>query len=84
MIYPPTGFPNRALAEEGCHTVVAGGAVEAHSDGAVVDVLTAVVAGPAVDANAGVTTDGVEAGASIVAGVGLHEALVDVLGAVLP
>lgn len=62
---------------------MAGGAVEADGDGAVVDVLAAVVAGPAVDAHAGVAADGVEAGAAVVAGVGLHEALVDVLGAVL-
>lgn len=72
-----------ALAGEGGHAVVAGGAVEADGDGAVVNVLAAVVAGPAVDAHAGVAADGVEAGAAVVAGVGLHEALVDVLGAVL-
>ena len=79
----PTCFPDGTLAEEGGHSVVARGAVEADGDGAVVDVLAAVVAGPAIDAHAGVAADGVEAGAAVVAGVGLHQALVHVLHAVL-
>lgn len=63
---------------------MAGGAVEANSYGAVVDVLVAVVARPAVNTDAGVTPDGVEASSSVVAGVWLHETLVDVLCTVLP
>ena len=78
-----TGLPHGALAEEGGHAVVTGGAVEAHGGGAVVDVLAAVVARPAVDAHARVAADGVEARAAVVTGIGLHEALVHVLGAVL-
>lgn len=62
---------------------MAGGPVEADGGGTVVDVLAAVLAGPAVDADAGVAADGVEAGAAIVAGVGLHQALVHVLRTVL-
>lgn len=72
-----------ALAEERCHAVVAGSAVETNGDGAVIDVLAAVVARPAVDTHAGVAADGVETGTAVVAGVWLHETLVDVLGAVL-
>lgn len=79
-----TRLSNWALAEEGRHAVMAGGAVEANGYGAVVDVLTAVVSGPTVNADAGVTTDGVEASASIMAGVWLHETLVDILSTVLP
>lgn len=78
-----TGFPHGAFAEEGRHAVVAGGAVEAHGGGTVVDVLAAVVSRPAVDAHAGVPPDGVEAGASVMAGVGLHKALIDILCTVL-
>lgn len=62
---------------------MAGGAVEADGRGAVVDVLAAVVAGPAVDAHAGVTADGVKARAAVVAGVRLHQTLVYILGTVL-
>lgn len=63
---------------------MARGSVEANSDGTVIDVLTAVITSPAVDADAGVTANGVEAGTPVVAGVGLHETLVDVLSTVLP
>lgn len=63
---------------------MARGSVEANGCRAVVDVLAAVVASPAVHTHAGVAADRVEAGAPVVAGVGLHETLVDVLSAVLP
>lgn len=63
---------------------MARGAVEANSCSTVVDILAAVVAGPAVDTHAGMAANCVEAGAPIVAGVGLHETLVDVLSTVLP
>lgn len=78
-----TSLPDRTLAEEGGHAVVAGGAVEADGDGAVVDVLAAVVARPAVDADAVVAAVRVVAGAAVLAGVGHQLALVHVLRAVL-
>lgn len=62
---------------------MAGGPVEADGGGAVVDVLAAALARPTVDADAGVTALGVEAGAPVVAGVGLQLALVHILGAEL-
>lgn len=71
------------LAKEGCHTVMAGGAVEANGDRTVINVLTAVVSSPAVNTDTGVATNGVEASTTIMAGVGLHEALIDILGTVL-
>lgn len=63
---------------------MARGSVEANGCRAVVDVLAAVVASPAVHTHAGMAADCVEAGPPVVAGVGLHETLVDVLSAVLP
>lgn len=63
---------------------MARGSVEANGYRAVIDVLAAVIASPAVDTDAGVTANCVEAGAPVVAGVGLHETLVDVLSTVLP
>lgn len=76
---PPVG----ALAVEGGHAVVAGGAREAGSAGAVVNVLAAVLPGPAVDAHAVVGAMGVVAGAPVLAGVGHQLALVHVFSAVL-
>lgn len=63
---------------------MAGGTIKANSYGTVVDVLTAVISSPTVNADAGVTTDGIEAGAPIMAGVWLHQTLVDILSTVLP
>lgn len=60
------------------------GSVEANSCCAVVDVLAAVVTSPAVHTHAGMAANCVEAGTPVVAGVGLHETLIDVLSAVLP
>ena len=72
MTDPLTRLSNWALAEEGCHTVVAGGTIEANSYGAVVNVLAAVISGPTINADAGMTTNGVEASTPIMAGVWLH------------
>lgn len=72
-----------ALAVEGGHAVVAGGPVEAGGHGAVVDVLAAVLARPAVDTHAVVAAVVVVAGAAVLAGVGHQLALVHVLSAVL-
>lgn len=79
-----TSLSHGAFAEEGCYTVMAGCTVEAHSDGTVVNVLAAVVSSPTIHTDAGVATDGVEAGATIMAGIWLHETFVDILGTVLP
>lgn len=62
---------------------MAGGTVEAGGTGAVIDVLAAVLARPAVDAHAVIATVGVVAGPAILAGVGHELTLVHVLGAVL-
>lgn len=51
---------------------MASGAVEANSYGTVVDVLTAVISGPAIDTDTGMTTDGVEASTAVMAGIWLH------------
>lgn len=63
---------------------MAGCSVEANSYRAVINVLTAVITSPAVDTDAGMPANCVEAGTPIVACVGLHETLVDVLSTVLP
>lgn len=63
---------------------MAGGTIEANGYGAVIDVLTAVVSRPTIYTDTGMTPDGVEASASIMAGVWLHETLVDILSTVLP
>jgi len=63
---------------------MAGGTIEANGDGAVIDVLTAVISRPTVDADTGMSPDGVEASAPIMAGIWLHETLVDILSTVLP
>lgn len=78
-----TRLSNWTGAEEGRDTVEARGAIEANGDRAVVNVLAAVVADPAVHTDAGVTPDGVEASAAIVTRIGLHETLIDVLSTVL-
>lgn len=74
----------RALAVEGAHPVVARGAVEASGHGAVVDVLRAVGACPAVDADARVAAHSVSARSAVLAHAGPQRALVHVLGAVGP
>lgn len=78
-----TSFAHWTLAEERRHTVMTCSSIKAHGSGAVVDVLAAVVAGPSVHAHTRVAAIGVEARATVVAGVRLHQALVYVLGTVL-
>lgn len=72
-----------AHAGEGSHPVNAGGARRAGGEGAVVDVLAAVVSTPAVDTHAAVAPVAVGAGASILTGIGLQQALVYILRAEL-
>lgn len=62
---------------------MASGSIEANGYRTVIDVLTAVITSPAIDTDAGMSTNCVEAGTPIVASVGLHETLVDVLSTVL-
>lgn len=71
-------------AGKGGHAVDAGGPRSAGSEGAVVDVLAAVVSAPAVHAHAAVASIAVGAGASVLAGVGLQQALVHIFRAELP
>lgn len=59
------------------------GAVETDSCGTVINVLTAVVPRPAIDAYTGVPSNGVEACTAIVTSIGLHETLVDILSTIL-
>ena len=73
----------RALAVEGCHTVMAGGTLGTGRICAVVDVFAAVVSRPAVHAHAVVAAHGVEAGAPVLAGVWHQGTFVDVLQAEL-
>lgn len=72
-----------AGAVEGGHTVMAGGTMEAHSRGTVIDILTTALSSPAVDTHTAVATQSVEAGAPIVAGIGLQLTLVHILRAEL-
>lgn len=58
-------------------------AIEANSYCAVINVFTAVISGPSVHTDAGMTTDGVEASATIMACIGLHETLIDIFSTVL-
>lgn len=58
---------------------MASGPVEAHSRGTVINVLTAALTRPAIDTHTTVATQCVEAGAPVVASVGLQLTLVHVL-----
>lgn len=62
---------------------MAGGTVKANGYGAVINVLAAVISSPTINADTGVTADGVEASTPIMAGVWLHETLVDIFSTVL-
>lgn len=73
----------RTFAEEGGYTIVAGRPVVTSRAGTVVDVLTAVVARPAVDADAVVAAVSVMAGPSILTSVGHQLTFIHVLGAEL-
>lgn len=72
-----------AMADEGGHSVLTGGARTAGSRGAVVNVLRAVQAAPTVDTYAVVAARDVVARAAILAGVGLQMALIHIVCAVL-
>lgn len=78
-----TCAPLGAFAVERSYTVVAGGSLVARSTGTVIDVLTAVVPGPAVHTHALVAAVGVVARAAILAGVGHQLALVNIVRAEL-
>lgn len=62
---------------------MAGGPMEAHSRSTVVDILTAALTSPAIDAHTAVATQCVKAGAPVVASVGLQLTLIHVLCAEL-
>lgn len=83
MINPLTCLSNWAFTEEGCYTVMAGGTIETDSNGTVINVLTAVISSPTIDANTGVPADGVEASTPVMAGIWLHETLINILSTVL-
>lgn len=78
-----TRAPVRTLAEEGGHAIVAGGPMVTSCTGAVIDVLTAVVARPPVDAHAVVAAVSVVARSSVLACVGHQLTLVHIFSAVL-
>ena len=62
---------------------MAGGTLETGSTGTVIDVLTAVFPGPAVDTHAVVATMRIVAGSTILAGIGHQLTLIHILCAVL-
>lgn len=72
-----------AMADEGGHPVLTGGACAAGGRGAIVDVLRAVRTAPAVDTYAVVSALDVVACAAILAGIGLQMALIHIVCAVL-
>lgn len=82
MTQKPSLAHGTGTVERG-HTIMAGGPMEAHSCGAVIDILTAALACPAIDTHTAVATQSVEAGAPIVASVGLQLTFVHVLRAEL-
>lgn len=78
-----TSLSHGTFAEKWCHTVMTRSSIKAHSSGTVIDILTAIVACPAVHAHTRVATIGVEARATIMTGIWLHQALVNILSTVL-
>lgn len=73
----------RAFTVEGRYTVMAGGPVVAGSAGTVIDILTAVVPGPAIHTHTLVAAVGVVARATVLASVGHQLALINILCAQL-
>lgn len=71
------------LAVEGRHAIMAGGSIVTSSVGTVINVLTAVLSGPAVDTDTVVPSVGIAAGASILTGVWHQLALINIFSAVL-
>lgn len=80
---PLTSLAHGAGAVEGGHAVMAGGPMEAHSRGAVINILTAALTRPAIDTHTAVATQRVEARAPVVASIGLQLTLVHILRAEL-
>lgn len=78
-----TCAPMRTLAEEGGDAVVAGGTMVTSRAGTVVDVLTAVVTCPPVDADAVVAAVSVVASPSVLACIGHQLTLIHIFCAVL-
>lgn len=78
-----TSFARRAAAHERRNTIDAGGSSSAGFRGTVIDVLRAVWAAPAVYTHAVVAVQCVTACASILTGVGLQPAFINVIGAKL-
>lgn len=78
-----TCLPNRTLAEKRSHSVMACRPIKTNCCCTVIDVLTAVVSSPAVHTDTGMSSNDVEAGATIVAGIRLHQTFIDVLSTVL-
>lgn len=62
---------------------MAGGPMEAHGRGTVINILTTALTSPAIDAHTAVATQRVKAGAPIVASIGLQLTLIHVLCAEL-
>lgn len=62
---------------------MAGGAIEANSCCTVINVLTAIISSPAINTNTSMAANGVEAGTPVMAGIGLHETLIDIFSTVL-
>lgn len=62
---------------------MAGSPMEAHSRRTVINVLTAALTRPAIDTHTAVATQQVEAGAPIVAGIGLQLAFIHIFCAEL-
>lgn len=73
-----TSFAHGTFTVKGSHSIMAGGSIETDGSSAVIDVLAAALSRPAIDTNARVPTLGVEAGASIVAGIGLELTLIHI------
>lgn len=74
----------RTQAGKGGHSVNAGGPRSAGGKGAVIDVLAAVIPAPAVHTHTAIASVAVGAGASILAGIGLQQALIHIFRAELP
>ena len=72
-----------AHAREGSHAIDAGGAWGAGGEGTVVDVLAAVVPTPAIHTHTAGAAVAVGAGAPILTGIGLQQALIHILCAEL-
>lgn len=62
---------------------MAGGAMEAHGRGTVIDILATALTSPAIDAHTAVATQCVKAGAPVVTSIGLQLTLIHVLRAEL-